>query len=100
MGILQTLKEQDLPKLTLEEKKEIIHEAADIIFHDCILIGNNLDLKPSKVLADTLMRIDKERALQEKKENYELCYFLNEIVWEIRLRLDKIKTEKNDGLCL
>jgi len=97
MGLLAELNEHDLLKLSVEDKKTIINEAVDMLMNECISVGQAFSLKPSKVLNDTLARIDNEKALQEKKENYELCYFLNEIMWEVRRRLDELKKDK-DGL--
>lgn len=92
MPLLKDLQEQDLKNLTLEEKKTIINEAVDYIIHDTFKISKAMDLKASKILNDVLVGIHTQITKQQQNENYELCYFLNEITWEIRNRLDKQKT--------
>ena len=73
----------------------MITESVDVILDDVINIAKMLEEKPSKVLNTTLQGIHKQISLQEEKENYEMCWFLNEIMWEIRSRLDKEKQKKN-----
>jgi len=73
----------------------VITESVDVILDDVINIAKMLEEKPSKVLNTTLQGIHKQISLQEEKENYEMCWFLNEIMWEIRSRLDKEKQKKN-----
>jgi hypothetical protein len=98
MGILQQIDEKDLQKLSLEEKKKVITESVDVILDDVIYLAKIVEEKPSKVLNTTLQGIHKQISLQEEKENYEMCWFLNEIMWEIRSRLDKEKQRKGSGL--
>jgi hypothetical protein len=98
MGILQQIDEKDLQKLSLEEKKKVITESVDVILDDVIYLAKIVEEKPSKVLNTTLQGIHKQISLQEQKENYEMCWFLNEIMWEIRSRLDKEKQRKGSGL--
>jgi hypothetical protein len=76
----------------------VIVESVDVILDDVISLAKVMEQKPSKVLNITLQGIHKEISLQEEKENYEMCWFLNEIMWEIRNRLDKEKQRKEVGL--
>lgn len=98
MGILNNLEEKDLQKLSPEQKKLVINESVDILLDDVIKLAKVMEEKPSKLLNTTLQGIHKQISLQEEQENYEMCWFLNEIMWEIRSRLDKEKQRKGNGL--
>ena len=76
----------------------MINESVDILLDDVIKLAKVMEEKPSKLLNTTLQGIHKQISLQEEKENYEMCWFLNEIMWEIRSRLDKEKQRKGNGL--
>ena len=76
----------------------MINESVDILLDDVIKLAKVMEEKPSKLLNTTLQGIHKQISLQEEQENYEMCWFLNEIMWEIRSRLDKEKQRKGNGL--
>ena len=98
MPLLKDLQEQDLKNLTLDEKKVIIGEAVDYIFNDTLRLSKAVDMKASKILNDIMVGLDRQLTKEQQDENYELCFFINEIMWEIRNRLDKLKQNKPDGL--
>ena len=98
MPLLKDLQEQDLKNLTIDEKKVIIGEAVDYIFNDTLRLSKAVDMKASKILNDIMVGLDRQLTKEQQDENYELCFFINEIMWEIRNRLDKLKQNKPDGL--
>jgi hypothetical protein len=98
MPLLKDLQEQDLKNLTLDEKKTIINEAVDYIFNDTLRLSKAVDMKASKILNNLMAGLDQQLKKEQGDENYELCFFINEIMWEIRNRLDKIKSNKDNGL--
>jgi hypothetical protein len=73
----------DIFNVSGETKKELIINGAELLWEQCrltsLLTGENLGVVLSKSLGNLEIKI---RHYQDK-EDYELCYYLNEVVWMV-----------------
>lgn len=73
----------DIFNVSGETKKELIISGAELLWEQCrltaLLTGENLGVVLSKSLGNLEVKI---REYQDK-EDYELCYYLNEVVWMV-----------------
>lgn len=80
--------------LPLEERKNLIENGSEMLWRQCemtsVLTGTGL----FSILNQSLQILDVRIQTLQKEEDYELCYFLQEVCWETHNRLEKEKTKK------
>jgi hypothetical protein len=95
MKLLEEIDSSDLFNLTSEDRVKLIEEGVDLLIANCYEISEMTNIKLSKILSDTLGRIELQVNQLKDSENYELCYYLNELIWGVHRRIKELK-EKED----
>jgi len=91
---LELLETGDLFSLTPEERKQIIQESVEIILTQCDILSKRTNTKLSKVINNVLYNIELNKDIEERNENYELCYYYDELMWGVHNRLEELKKNK------
>lgn len=84
----------DIFNIDVEHKKELIQQSAELFWHQCSLTARLTGEKMGTILSKSLGNLEvRVKELQEEEE-YEMCYFLNEVMWAThRMIQDKRKDE-------
>lgn len=85
------IESKDLFNLSREERVQVIEQGVDLLISNCYEISEITELKLSKVLSDTLGRIELQVQQLKDTENYELCYYLTELIWGVHRRIKELK---------
>ena len=89
--MIEKVDSKDFFLLTPEERINIIEEGVDMLLIDCAVLSKKYKRNLTKVINETIYNIELNKIIEEENENYELCYFYEELVWGVHRRLDKIK---------
>jgi hypothetical protein len=92
--MIENFDSADLFQLTPEERKQIIHEGVDLLLQRCSQISKIYNKNLTKVINETIYNIETNKIIEEQNENYELCYFYDELIWGVHNRLAEIKKQK------
>jgi hypothetical protein len=91
---IETLDSKDLFTLSRERRVEVIEEGVDLLIAQCYEISEMTELKLSKVLSDSLGRMELKVQQLKDTENYELCYYLTELIWGVHRRIKELKDKE------
>lgn len=80
--------------LTPEERKDIIRIGANFLLREVVDRAKQMDIKPSILLNRTLAQMEGDIERLKQEEEYEMCYYFNEIFWEVNNILND-KQEEN-----
>lgn len=80
--------------LTPEERITIIDEGVEMLLRDCAFLSKKYNKNLTKVINETIYNIELNKIIEEEKENYELCYFYDELMWGVHRKLDELKKHK------
>jgi hypothetical protein len=94
MKFLTEMKEADIFNLDIQEKAKLIESGAELLWEQCRLTSHLTGEKFGVVLSKSLGNLELKVNEHQKNENYELCYFLNEVIW---LTLKKTKMARKDN---
>lgn len=73
----------DLPifEVSIETKKELITEGAELLWEQCRLASNLTGENMGVTLSKCLALLERDVKVYQEKEEYEICYYLNEVIW-------------------
>lgn len=91
---IETLDSKDLFTLSRERRVEVIEEGVDLLIAQCYEISEMTEMKLSKVLSDSLGRMELKVQQLKDTENYELCYYLTELIWGVHRRIKELKDKE------
>lgn len=91
---IETLDSKDLFTLSRERRVEVIEEGVDLLIAQCYEISEMTEIKLSKVLSDSLGRMELKVQQLKDTENYELCYYLTELIWGVHRRIKELKDKE------
>lgn len=80
--------------LPIEIKKEIIDHGAHMVWEQCILSSKLTKEKFSVVLSRTMGALELRIHELQNDEQYELCYYLNEVIWSLHRRIQDNRNDK------
>lgn len=95
---LDLIESDDLFSLTPEERKQVIQESVELVLVQCDIISKTTNTKLSKIINKVLYNIELNKNIEEENENYELCYYYDELMWGVHNRLEELKKNKRDAL--
>jgi hypothetical protein len=91
---LNQIEHTDIFNVSGETKKELIESGAELLWEQCRLTakitGENLGVVLSKSLGNLELKVQE---LQDKEE-YELCYYLNEVIWLTTSKAQQVRNDK------
>ena len=94
MKNLNQIEHTDIFNVSGETKKELIESGAELLWEQCRLTakitGENLGVVLSKSLGNLELKV---KELQDKEE-YELCYYLNEVIWLTTSKAQQVRNDK------
>jgi len=84
---------RDMFILPLQQRQNLIEQGTDMLWRQSELTSVLTHKNLKSILTDSLMVLDHRIKELEEEEQYELCYYLQEVCWETYKRMEK---EKND----
>jgi len=85
---IEDLNIKDLHNMDIETKKAVIDAGVDVLLEQVQLMSVLTEEKKSTILSLMLGNLDNQIKELQNKEEYELCYFINEIIWATQRKLD------------
>jgi hypothetical protein len=92
--MIEEIDSGDLFSLTPEERKLIIDESVLMLLTRCKDISKTYNKNLTRVINETIYNIELNKILELENENYELCYFYDELMWGVHKKLEEIKKQK------
>lgn len=86
---------KDLFNLNPDERKQIIDEGVGLLLQRCNEISKIYNKNLTKVINETIYNIETNKILELENENYELCYFYDELIWGVHNKLQELKKIKS-----
>ena len=84
----------DLFNLSVDERKRLIEIAADVLIDQVLFLSYRQEKTFIKTLNEVLAQIDFNLSVERQKENYELCYYYEELMWGVKRKMEEIKNIK------
>jgi hypothetical protein len=84
----------ELFNLPVQDRKKLIESGVDLLIEQVILLSYKQNKTFLKVINETLFVLDGNIEKEKQNENYELCYYLEELKWGVHRRLEEIKKIK------
>lgn len=81
-------------QLPVEDRKKTIEMGVDVLIEQILLLSYKQDKTFIKTLNEVMSVIDLNLTIEKENENYELCYYYEELMWGLRRRVDEIKKLK------
>lgn len=81
-------------QLPVEDRKKTIEMGVDVLIEQILLLSYKQDKTFIKTLNEVMAVIDLNLTIEKENENYELCYYYEELMWGLRRRVDEIKKLK------
>lgn len=78
-------------QLPVEERKKIIEMSVDVLIEQILLLSYKKDKTFIKTFNEVMATIDLNLTIERENENYEVCYYYEELMWGLRRRMDEIK---------
>jgi len=69
--------------LPTEAKKKVIEGGSLLLWEQCHLVSKLTNEKFSVILSRSLGNLELKITELQKEEQYELCYYLNEVIWGV-----------------
>ncbi len=90
------LNEAKLPifEETPQKKKELIEGGAELLWEQCRLTAQLTGENMGSVLSKSLAKLERDVKIYQEKEQYELCYYLNEVIWLTHSIAQKARTDE------
>lgn len=89
--MIEKIDESQFFSLTPEERIQAINEGVELLLMNCSLLAKKHRRNLTKVINETLYNIELNKIIEEKNENYELCYYYDELIWGVHNKLEEIK---------
>jgi len=87
---------KDLFKISREQRVSLIEAGVDSIIENCQKTSIFTGVKTSKLLSDTLGRLEFKVQELASEEEYELSYYINELIWGVHRKLAEIQKNKEE----
>lgn len=81
-------------QLPLEQRKKAIEMGVDVLIEQILLLSYKKDQTFIKTFNEVMATIDLNLTIEKENENYEMCYYYEELMWGLRRRMDEIKKTK------
>ena len=81
-------------QLPVEERKKAIEMGVDVLIEQILLLSYKKEQGFVKTFNEVMATIDLNLTLEKENENYELCYYYEELMWGLRRRMVEIKKTK------
>ena len=90
----EEIQHTEIFNIDVETKKKLIQQSAELFWQQCSLTAHLTGEKMGSIVSKSLGNLEvRVKELQEEEE-YEMCYFLNEVMWAThRMIQDKRKDE-------
>lgn len=85
---------KDLFNLSVDERKRLIEIAVDVLIDQVLFLSYRQEKTFIKTLNEVLAQVDFNLAVEREKENYELCYYYEELMWGVKRKMEEIKNIK------
>lgn len=85
---------EDLFKITREQRVALIEAGVESVIENCQKTSMFTGVKTSKLLSDTLGRLELRVKELAEQEQYEISYYLNELIWGVHRKLAEIQNER------
>ena len=94
MKNLNEIEHTDIFELPVETKKILIDNGADMLWEQCCLSSRLTGEKMSVILSKSLGNLELRIQELQQEEQYELCYFLTEVVWAVHRKVQDNRKDK------
>ena len=92
--MIEKIDSKDLFHLTKEERIQLINESVELLLMNCAMISKKYNRNLTKIINETIYNIEVNKMIEEENENYELCYYYDELIWGVHNKLEEIKKIK------
>lgn len=89
--MIENIDSKDFFSLPVEERKKAIDEGVELLLMNCNKLSKKYGRNLTRVVNETLYNMELNKIIEEQNENYELCYFYDELIWGVHNRLEEIK---------
>jgi hypothetical protein len=79
---------------TTEKKRELIEGGAELLWEQCRLTAQLTGENMGSVLSKSLAKLEMDVKIYQESEQYELCYYLNEVIWLTHSIAQKVRTDQ------
>jgi hypothetical protein len=88
---MDKINHDDLFQLTTDERVEVIKQSVDILL-DQIILSSRVQNKPfQRTFNETMFALSNMRFQAQEEEDYEMCYYLNELEFGLTNKIDQLK---------
>jgi hypothetical protein len=91
---LDEIEHTDIFNIPLETKKILIQNGAEMLWEQCRLTSTFTGEKMSFILNKSLGNLEMRIRELKEEEQYELCYFLNEVIWAVHKKIQDNRKDK------
>lgn len=88
--LIKEIETSDLFSIPKEIRVKAINEGVELFFEQCETIAELFDEPLDQVIDTTLGKFEEQLERELINENYELCYYLNEIIWGVSRKRNNI----------
>lgn len=81
-------------QLPIEQRKKAIEMGADVLIEQILLLSYKNSQTFIKTFNQVMTTIDLNLTTEKLNENYEMCYYYEELMWGLRRRIEEIKKVK------
>jgi hypothetical protein len=81
-------------QLPIEQRKKAIEMGVDVLIEQILLLSYKKDQTFIKTFNQVMATIDLNLTIEKESENYEMCYYYEELMWGLRRRMEEIKKTK------
>jgi hypothetical protein len=81
-------------QLPVEQRKKAIEMGVDVLIEQILLLSYKKDQTFIKTFNQVMATIDLNLTIEKENENYEMCYYYEELMWGLRRRMEEIKKTK------
>ena len=89
--MIEKIDDGDFFSLSKEERIQVINEGVELLLTNCSMLSKKKGKNLTKIINESLYNIELHKIIEEEKENYELCYFYDELIWGVQSKLEEIK---------
>jgi hypothetical protein len=81
-------------QLPIEQRKKAIEMGVDVLIEQILLLSYKSSQTFIKTFNQVMTTIDLNLTTEKLNENYEMCYYYEELMWGLRRRIEEIKKVK------
>ena len=83
-------------QLPIEQRKKAIEMGVDVLIEQILLLSYKNSQSFIKTFNQVMTTIDLNLTTEKLNENYEMCYYYEELMWGLRRRVEEIKKVKTN----